>query len=218
MEYRYRQHELGDHSSHSCTSPPKNRKTTAEPGGTENVGYAAVSDLNRWAQIVHSRVVILGNAGSGKSHLAAAIATAWCLPAIDLDSIFWMTGGYTQKRPADAVHSEIAKRKAEERWLFEGVYGELIALVLDRATFLVWLDIDWQTCRASILERRMRSTEDERRMTEGSFQALLDYAGAYWSREGPHSQHGHRSMFEQFPNEKCCFRTREEVSAFIRSI
>lgn len=167
---------------------------------------------------MHSRVAILGNAGCGKSYLAAAMSKAWSLPVIDLDNIFWLPGGYAEKRPVDAVRFQIEQRKADERWLFEGVYGELIALVLDRATFLVWLDIDWSTCHASIMERRSRSPDELRGKTEESFKALLDYAENYAAREGPHSQRGHRALFEQFNGEKSCFRTRDEVNAFIQRL
>ena len=42
-----------------------------------------------------SRIVIIGNSGSGKSHLAQALATQLALPVIDLDDIFWLDRRYT---------------------------------------------------------------------------------------------------------------------------
>ncbi len=53
------------------------------------------------------RILIIGNAGSGKSFLAKAIATQLALPVIDLDTIFWLDGSYTAKRPAGQVWAAI---------------------------------------------------------------------------------------------------------------
>lgn len=167
---------------------------------------------------MHTRVAIIGNAGSGKSYLAAAMARAWSLPVIDLDDIFWMPGGYIEKRPAEAVLAEIGRRQAEPRWIVEGVYGELIEPILDRTSFLVWLDIDWPTCLATIENRHRRAVGPARDDSAGSYAALVAYAGDYWTREGPRSRRGHQALFDDFPRTKQCFRTRDDVAAFIRTI
>jgi len=39
----------------------------------------------------------MGNAGSGKSFLAQALATRFALPVIDMDDIFWLDGSYTRR-------------------------------------------------------------------------------------------------------------------------
>ena len=44
------------------------------------------------------RVVIVGNAGSGKSWLAERLAHALSVTAIDLDLIHWLPGGYNAAR------------------------------------------------------------------------------------------------------------------------
>jgi hypothetical protein len=57
--------------------------------------------------MVHPRlgkcIVIIGNAGSGKSYLASALAAQHSLPVINLDDLFWLDGSYQTKRPADDV-------------------------------------------------------------------------------------------------------------------
>jgi len=160
----------------------------------------------------------MGNAGSGKSYLASAIAAAWRLPVINLDSIFWMPGGYIEKRPSDDAHGEVLRRQAGEQWIFEGVYGELIALLIDRTEYLIWLDVNWTTCQQSLVARRLLTPERERQKTESSFNALLEYAAAYWSREGPCSQVGHRAIFDQFPRTKQRLQSRKETADFLRTI
>ena len=167
---------------------------------------------------MHSRVAIIGNAGSGKSYLAAAIRAAWGLPIINLDTLFWMPGGYVEQRPKDAVRAEIEKTKTDGCWTFEGVYGELIDLVLDRSEYLVWLDIDWDTCRQALWDRHLLTTEKKRGEMESSFKELLDYASDYSTREGPRSHRGHQSLFTGFAQTKLHLRSRDEISDFVRAL
>ncbi len=175
-------------------------------------GYRRAKGLTK---NMHSRIAILGNAGSGKSYLASKIGVAWGLPIIDLDALFWMPGGYTEKRPSVAVDAELAKRKTDDRWIIEGVFGELIAQVLDRANLLLWLDFDWTTCRASLVDRHSNAAEEERHRKDETFRVLLDYAEAYWSRGGPRSQSGHAALFHEFAGAKRRLRDRGEVAAFL---
>lgn len=165
-----------------------------------------------------SRVVILGNAGSGKSYVARKLGAVWLLPIIDLDMIFWMPGSYSEKRPDDLVRRDVERKKNEGGWVIEGVYGELISLVVDRADFLVWMDIDWATCRASLEARRLEMAEDEQLRTVESFKILLSYAEAYWIRNGPRSQSGHAAIFEAFSGQKLRLRSREEASKFLQAL
>src|SRR6476469_389557 len=52
-----------------------------------------------WAGTMTKRVAIIGNAGSGKSFLAHALAAKLGLPEFDLDTIFWVDESYSAKRP-----------------------------------------------------------------------------------------------------------------------
>jgi adenylate kinase family enzyme len=44
------------------------------------------------------RTVIIGNIGSGKSHLAKSLSSLHPAPIIHLDRIFWMPGDFNEKK------------------------------------------------------------------------------------------------------------------------
>jgi adenylate kinase family enzyme len=162
------------------------------------------------------RVVIIGNSGSGKSHLAHALSSARQLPVVELDRLFWQPGSFSEKRPAEEVRASLESTKAQPAWIVEGVFGELAVQVLDRADFLVWLDVDWATCRSSLLRRGFEVTDEAKRPElEASFARLLIWAEKYWTRDGPRSHLGHHQLYEQFHGKKRHFRARADVDHFL---
>lgn len=167
-----------------------------------------------------SRIAIVGNAGSGKSYLAQALSIAWNIPVIDLDEIFWMPGGYSEKRARVEVYSMIDTRKRSMTWIVEGVYGDLVEAFLDRTELLIWLDLEWELCRTSLLQRASTagrtSSVGEHQMVE-EFQELLNYAEQYQSRKNSISHAGHKIIYEGFPGAKLCFTSRDEVNTFIEA-
>lgn len=167
-----------------------------------------------------SRIVIIGNSGSGKSYLAEQLARIWNLPVISLDSLFWLPGSfYGEKRPAELVHAELSAKKQDEHWIIEGVFGELAALVLDRTDLLVWLNLPWADCQAALRARGYKYSDDtERVKLEESFGRLLAYAEAYYNRSDSRSRSGHAALHEAFPGSKYRFTDREQVNAFLAEL
>ncbi len=166
-----------------------------------------------------SRIGIIGNCGSGKSHLAAAMAVKWHLPVVELDRLFWMPRSFTAKRPPDLVQAEVAVKKAEPAWIVEGVFGDLASLVLDRAELLVWLDLDWETCRTSLVRRGFAHPDAAAQAAmAASFDRLLAWGEAYWHRDTHSSHRGHGMIYENFSGAKQQFRSRAAVDAFIADL
>jgi adenylate kinase family enzyme len=85
-----------------------------------------------------ARTVIIGNSGSGKSHLAKSLSTIYSTPIIHLDQLFWMPGGFNEKNPKDEIKNEIERKQKETSWIVEGVFGELAEMFLSRAQSLVF--------------------------------------------------------------------------------
>jgi adenylate kinase family enzyme len=54
-----------------------------------------------------TRIAIIGNSGSGKSHLAKSLSTFYSLPVIHLDQLFWMPGGFNEKKSRDEAIREV---------------------------------------------------------------------------------------------------------------
>lgn len=92
------------------------------------------------------KVIVIGNAGSGKTWLGKKMAAALGIPHIPLDSIFWMPGGYNLKRKDPEVEADLKRIQGSECWLAEGVFGHLVDQLISFADTLIYLDLPWEEC------------------------------------------------------------------------
>jgi adenylate kinase family enzyme len=163
-----------------------------------------------------TRIVIIGNSGSGKSCLAKSLSKIYLIPIIHLDQLFWMPGGFNEKRSKDEVKNEVEQKRKDDSWIAEGVFGELAGLFLPRAQTLIYLDVDLATCHASLVTR---GSESSRQLApvkaEENFRNLLLWAEQYWARIDLRSHTGHLRLFDDFTGLKFRFTTRVEVDEFI---
>jgi adenylate kinase family enzyme len=165
------------------------------------------------------RIIIIGNSGSGKTYLAQRLSDHFGHPLIHLDELFWEPGGFDVKRPKALVFADVARLAQGERWIVEGVFGELAQEFCPRADRMIWLDLDWTTCEQSLLQRGSRSaTQQDPQAAEASFERLLTWAAAYPHRDGPRSQRGHQRIFEQFQGDRTRLTTRTEVTSFVAAM
>jgi adenylate kinase family enzyme len=164
-----------------------------------------------------TRTAIIGNSGSGKSHLAESLSRIYSVPIIPLDRLFWMPGGFNGKRSKDEVRNEIEQKRKDDSWMVEGVFGELAGLFLPRAQTLIYLDVDWPACHTSLTTRGSQSSRQLAPVkAEENFRNLLLWAGQYWTRTGSCSHTGHLRLFDDFTRLKFRFTTRAEVDEFIK--
>ena len=82
--------------------------------------------------------MIVGQPGSGKSSLAAALGRATGLPVIHIDRIHWQPG-WVERSKAEKTRL-CREAEAGERWIFEGGHSVTWPSRLARADLLVWLD------------------------------------------------------------------------------
>lgn len=154
----------------------------------------------------------MGNSGSGKTWLARRLGQALGLAVTDLDDIHWRSGGYDRNREKDEAIRLARAAASGEAWIVEGVYGWLIEPIADKASFLVWLDLNWVDCHANLQARYGGKTECP------SFRDLVAWAEDYWNRSSPSSFSGHKAIFESFAGPRARLRSRQDVVEFLRSI
>jgi len=91
-------------------------------------------------QIGMQRILVTGNAGSGKTFLASILATQKNLPYFGLDSIVWKSG-WVKTPPQERQEKELAITNSAA-WVLDGV--SLTAL--DAADLVVFLDYPRLQC------------------------------------------------------------------------
>lgn len=104
-------------------------------------------------QVTHSRIVVLGVTGSGKTTFATQIGQRLGVPHIELDSLHWDANWTPAGK--EEFRSKVAKALTGERWVVDGNYSVVRDLVWGRATTLVWLDYSfprtfWRLARRTV--------------------------------------------------------------------
>ncbi|MGQ2964818.1 isopentenyl transferase family protein [Methylophilus sp.] len=95
------------------------------------------------------RILITGNAGSGKTTLASQLAADTGLPYIALDSIVWQAGW--QKTPsAERIPQELLIAN-QDAWVADGV-SDVLA---DAADAIVFLDFPRYVCLYRVFRRNL---------------------------------------------------------------
>jgi adenylate kinase family enzyme len=106
------------------------------------------------APAVGRRVIVTGLAGAGKSTFSKALSAKTGLPLIHLDLAFWKPGWVA---PTDDEWREKQRSVlAGDAWIADGNYHETLALRLERADTVVFLDTPWWTCARRAFVRGIR--------------------------------------------------------------
>ncbi len=144
------------------------------------------------------RVIVYGNAGSGKTTMARALG----LPLLHLDHIAW--GEEAVRRPlADSLAALAAFMDANYEWAIEGCYGDLIEAALPRCTELRFLNPGAEACIDNARRRPWEpsycaSPEDQQRFLG----PLIDFIRAYATSGDEYGLARHRAIYDAFPGPK----------------
>jgi hypothetical protein len=100
------------------------------------------------------RIVVLGNAGSGKSTFARRLGARLALPVVHLDLLFWEP---RWKEPDnDVFRSRLSAAIAGDAWVCEGNYARRsFDLRLGKADLVVWLATPRLLCLGRVVLRTL---------------------------------------------------------------
>lgn len=162
------------------------------------------------------RTVVIGNSGSGKSWLAKRLGERTSTQTIHLDEIFWLPGGFNEKRSPSEVQNLVDSKKVETDWIVEGVFGDLASQFLSSAQNLIWLDFPWNVCKQRLEGRGSESKAHMGRVqSEQGFRELIRWAEGYYFRSGSCSRTTHLGLFESFTGERILLATEVQVQEFL---
>ncbi len=113
--------------------------------------WTTLTAMSGASPTVGRRVIVTGLAGSGKSTLSKALAAKTGLPLIHLDLEFWQPGWVEPSLDEWEDAQRVAL--AGDAWIADGNYHETLALRLERADTVLFLDLPWWRCSARALRR-----------------------------------------------------------------
>lgn len=163
-----------------------------------------------------SRYVVLGNSGAGKSTLAGRLARRDDLAHLDLDSLAWEPVAPPRRRPvAESAREITAFMDANDRWVIEGCYADLVEVALPRSTRLLFLNPGVEACVANA---RLRPWEPHKYASkeaqDANLEMLVGWIRDYEMRQDTFSLAAHRAIFDGFGGEKVELTSREAIAAF----
>jgi adenylate kinase family enzyme len=157
------------------------------------------------------RVLIIGNGGCGKTWLAKRLGETLGLPVIHLDDMHWEPGHHGVPRDRALRDKGVQAAARADKWIMEGVYGQLANMVLNRVTTLLWIDLPEEECIANARQRGVQGEESEEQ-----FQGLLAWIAEYRTRtKNWNSFEAHSRLFAAYSGPKSRLTSREQMSAYL---
>jgi adenylate kinase family enzyme len=127
------------------------------------------------------RFSIVGATGSGKTHLARALADRLQLPLFELDDFRWDSSG--RELPREDFIDAVRKLATREEWIIDGHYREVRHLIWDFAEVVVWLNYPLHLVAARLLRRFRRKRKAGRARADASNlpqQPQITWADRLW--------------------------------------
>lgn len=159
------------------------------------------------------KVIVIGCPGSGKSTFARALSETTGLPLYYLDMMYW-NADRTQVEKA-VFRARLSEALAKECWIIDGNYGSTMALRLEAADTVFFLDYPTEVCLEGIRARMGKPRPDMPWVEESEDAEFLEYVKSYNTESRPRVVELLNAYTEK---EIHVFHSREDAAAFLRQL
>ena len=101
-----------------------------------------------------SRIVVIGNTGSGKTAVASRAAEALDVTHIELDALHWEPDWVEASR--DVFRQKVTDAIQIDSWVSDGNYSKVRDILWKRADTIIWLDYPFHVSFLRLLRRTIR--------------------------------------------------------------
>ena len=152
------------------------------------------------------KVIVLGNAGAGKSTLARRLISKQLAARLSLDEVAFHGG--TERRLLQDSLADVKRFIANHKsWIIEGCYADIIELILPDCEELIFLNPGVEIC---IAHCRARPWEPEKftsnREQDENLGNLVEWVRSYETRTDEYGLRRHRILYESFQGKKREFK------------
>jgi len=112
------------------------------------------------------RVSVVGNSGSGKSTIAAAVAARLDVAHIELDAVFHQPN-WTELA-TEEFRRRVARSVEQPGWVVDGNYSVVLDLVWARADTVIWVDPPRWKVMARVIRRSLTRVLLRRELWNGN--------------------------------------------------
>lgn len=158
------------------------------------------------------KIILLGNAGAGKSTMARRLISDSGINAarLSLDEIAW-NEGTERKSLEESIELLLQFVGSNEHWIIEGCYSDLVEFALPYCTELLFLNPGIEAC---VNHCHSRPWEPEKFPSPAEQQSMLDnlvnWVKSYNTRTDEYGLARHRKLFDAFTGKKREFRSVSE--------
>ena len=142
---------------------------------------------------------------------SSGYAASLNLAHLDLDAIAWKSAG-VRLELSESILQMKTFTAAQDRWVIEGCYGELIGEAATLATELVFLNPGVEACQRNCRARPWEPHKyPNREEQDGNLNALLEWVAQYPTRTDEFSLAAHRAIFDGFPGRKRELKSNAQI-------
>ena len=160
------------------------------------------------------KVLIFGNSGSGKSTLAGNLCARENLAHLDLDILAWEPTIPPTRKPLPVSAAAIRKFiQANEGWVIEGCYTDLLQQALPDANEIVFLNLAVADCMENARSRPWEPHKYESKAAQdANLEMLIDWIAQYHERVDTFSYRAHRALFDGYQGKKTMYVGNNETA------
>ena len=166
------------------------------------------------------KIAVIGSSGSGKTSVARRLAEHHGVPHVELDELHW--GPNWTACPADEFRARVERALSAPGWVADGTYhGKLGDSILERADFVVWLDLPLRVVARRVTVRTLRRIRNEEELWNGNRET---WGEAFFHRDSlmlwlvsTHRSHRRRYLERLDRYEFVRLRSQREIEAWLAS-
>lgn len=158
------------------------------------------------------KILVFGNSGSGKSTLAERLSSTGELAHLDLDTLAWEFTQPPRRKPLAESRQQIETfTSANDSWLIEGCYTDLLEILAGEATEIVFMKLSVDQCLQNAKSRPWEPHKYEsKEAQDANLDMLLGWIADYDTRDDVFSLAAHTHFFENFPGSKTCILSNDD--------
>ena len=164
------------------------------------------------------RILIIGNAGSGKTTFAKELARKLSLPLVHLDRLYWC--GNWEHLSREEFDTLLQNELEKPQWIIDGNYSRTMELRLQKCDTVIWLDYNRFVCIWGWLKRVIRNWGKSRPDMGPQCNERLDmeFAKWLWTFNGKNRGKYYQILSQQKDKEIYIFKNRRQLQKFLREL
>lgn len=167
------------------------------------------------------RVLIIGNAGSGKTTFAKQLAEKRCLPLVHLDKLYWR--GNWEHLSRDEFDAALQTELEKNQWIIDGNFNRTLPHRLKYCDTVFFFDLPAIICVAGITKRILSNYGKSREDMGGNCTEYFDTQKISLYRNVLTFRKQHRKDYYALLSKTeniniIVFKNRQQAKTFLRSL